>query len=561
MSSRRKIYSNPVFSTNSLDGLDSQIEKLQLERMLAIEKMATSPNPDDIIKAYTYQQKLTEAQKESQVKAYLYSPEQEFYNGLGFKASTKGVTYSVLRSMSKVHVIRSIISTRIEQIMNYSQYSDDPQKPGWAIRRKRKRFEDEKKTKPTDADKKKIDYIATYLENGGVGTKWSQNTDFDDFLKMFYNDSLSLDQACFEIERTRRGEVISHCNVDSGTIRILETIDPNYAGRTEYTPFKGHYPIYAQVYRDRILRDPKTQSSVVWYPWELSFGVRNKTSDIMSNGYGISELEIMIEVVTWILFGLQYNGNFFRQGSNPKGFFTIEGNVNPNVLADFRQAWRSMAAGVGNSHKIPVFEGSKVNWVNMQHSNKDMEFQQFNEFLLLLTCALFRMDPSELGFRFKNQSELFGQQGQKERIEHSKEKGLEPLLKFGAKEINKYLVSEIDPNYEFYWTGIDLEDEGVILEQDVKKIGAGLISLEDGFEKYSGRKFDPEKDTILNQAWIQHKQMSQFGGQESNEFADQEFGGEEEGAKNPFSDWEKSMQSDPIMDQFGKYLNRTMKSE
>ena len=558
---KRRNIENPLFSTRDLTGLDDKIQKLQVEKMLAMEKMATSPNAEDVIKAYTYQQSITETQKEAQIKAFLYSPEHEFYNGLGFKASTKSVTYQILRNMSKVHVIRSIISTRIEQIMNYSQYSDDPQKPGWAIRKKLNRFEDRTKVKVKDSDKVKIDKIAAHLENGGQGTKWTQNTDFPDFLKMFYNDSLSLDQTCFEVERTRRGEVISHSNVDSGTIRILETIDPNYQGRNEYTPFKGFYPIYAQVYRDRILQHPVTKDAVVWYPWELSFGVRNKTSDILSNGYGISEMETLIEIVTWILFGLQYNGNFFKQGSNPKGFFSIEGNANPNVLADFRQAWRSMVAGVNNSHKVPVFEGAKVTWQDMQHSNKDMEFQLFNEFLLLLTCAIYRMDPSELGFRFKNQSDMFGQQGQKERIEHSKEKGLEPLLKFGAREINKYIVTEIDPNYEFYWTGIDLEDEGVILEQDVKKIGAGLISLEDGFEKYSGRKFNPEKDTILNPAWIQHKQMSQFGGQDSNEFTDQEFGGEDQGAKNPFDEWEKGLKSDPIMNQFGQYLERTMTKE
>ena len=66
------------------------------------------------------------------------------------------------------------------------------------------------------------------------------------------------------------------------------------------------------------------------------------------------------------------------------------------------------------------------------------------------------------------------------------------------KNINKYIVSELDPNYEFIWTGVDLEDETQILANDKTKVDSGFMSLEDGFEKHSGRKFNPEKDTILN---------------------------------------------------------------
>ena len=48
------------------------------------------------------------------------------------------------------------------------------------------------------------------------------------------------------------------------------------------------------------------------------------------------------------------------------------------------------------------------------------------------------------------------------------------------------------------FTGIEIEDEAAQVELDKKKSEAGFVSLEDMFAKYSGRKFDPNKDTILN---------------------------------------------------------------
>ena len=79
----------------------------------------------------------------------------------------------------------------------------------------------------------------------------------------------------------------------------------------------------------------------------------------------------------------------------------------------------------------------------------------------------------------------------------------------------------------------------------------GAVSLEDIFEKYSGRKLDPEKDTILNPVYLQSKQMAMYGGDQSNQAVDQEFGGEDQGAQNPFADYEsedtqKSQETDPI---------------
>jgi hypothetical protein len=240
----------------------------------------------------------------------------------------------------------------------------------------------------------------------------------------------------------------------------------------------------------------------------------------------------MIQVVTYLLYGFQYNGNFFRQGSNPKGILNIKNGASSNALNELKQVWRSTIAGVQNAHRMPVVEGVELEWINMQQTNKDMEFQMWSDFLMMLACAMYSIDPSEIGFNLQKAS-VFGQDGQKQRLEHSQTKGLVPLLKFGQRKMTKMIVERLNPNYEFIFCGIEQEDKVVALDQDVKKTQNGLVSLEDMFRKYSGRDFDPKKDTLLNSVWLQLKGQNMMGGEESNQAVDEMTG--EQGNENPFS--------------------------
>lgn len=546
----------PIAAT--LPEIDKKIEELTIEKNLLYEKLATSNNVDEIMKAAEYQTKKKTTTAETTGNAYIFAPDNEYYNGLGYKSTIKSVPFEYLRSMGRTPFIFSVISTRINQILEFSNFQTEMDRPGWTIRRRQSRFDKEQKI--TDKDKVIIEKIAEFVENGGVDAKFTIHNDFHDFLKVFPKDLLELDQGVFEVQRTRAGDLLSYDCVDSGTIRLLETIDPNFTDQQKYEElmFKGHkyLPHYCQVWRERLLENPKTKQDIIWYPWEMCFSVRNKSSNIWNNGYGVSELEILLRVVTWTLESMEYNGRFFTNGSNPRGFFTMKGGVDPRMLNDFRTAWRSMVTGWQNAHKIPVFEAEKIEWVNMQNSNKEMEFAQWLEFLTLITCSVYKIDPSEMGFRFKQQGSIFGESGQKDRLDHSKDKGLKPILKTIEKAIDKYIVSELDERYEFRFTGIDIEDEQAKLDADVKKLANGMVSMQDKFKQYSGRDFDPDKDIILNSAYLQSKQMQQYGGQGANQQVDEMNGGEDEGAQNPFADYEKGISSDPIMKEVLKYAEQ-----
>jgi hypothetical protein len=543
----------------NFDEIEDQIKSMQIHKAVLLDKFMKSDNVDDILKAEKYIRSM-DTNKQNDYNVFFFAPNEEYTQGNAFKTPVTGLSFDVMRKMGSMPIIQSVIGTRIEQIENYLNFQLDDQKEGWTIRKKLGRFEKASgEYENTDEDKRNIEAIADFLENGGIKNKFDHGDDFEDYIRKWFRDSLELDQACVEYERTKGNKLLSYNTVDSSTIRYLNTIDPNKRKEYSYDEINGYVPIYAQVWYNEILTNPTSGEPIIFYPWEMSLTKRNVSTDIRRNNYGRSELEVLLEILTWLLWGMQYNGNFFKQGSNPKGFFTVEGNINQGSMNELRSGFRNMMMGIQNAHKIPVLQGSKdskISWQDMQMKNKDMEFQSFNEFLMLITCSVYRIDPSELGFNFKQQSQMFGQQGQKERLDHSKDKGLKPLLKKKAKVINKFIVSEMNPKYEFAWTGIDLEDESEMLENDTKKIDKGFVSMEDMFEKYTKRKFDPKKDTILNAVYWQAQQAKQFGGEESNQAVDDMTGEPGEGVQNPFEQEgiEKALSDNPIMAETLKYL-------
>ena len=526
-----------------------EIDRLQKAAPMAFQsKLQAALNSNDageIMKANLYLGEIN--RQPTKIQSVFFDPNDISGNGRGFKDSKGVLSFSVLRRMGDIHIVKSIVSTRVEQIMNFMDFSEDEQKEGFTIRKKKSLFStgDEKLT---NEDKKKISKIVDFLEKGGWTDKWDNVDSLQEFVSKIMSDSLTLDQLAFEMVRNRMWELQKFRAVDASLIRFLDSVDPRQREGFEQYRFKGHLPRYCMVWDEMILHNPITKEPILYYPWELGFGIRNKTSDVRRNGYGVSELETLVNIITWILWGFSYNANFFSQGSQPKGFINIKNpNISNSTLQEFRQAWTQTMAGVSNSHRTPVINGIDLEWVDLQKlSNRDMEFNEWIKFLIIMTCSVYRIDPSELGFNFKESQQIFGQDGQRERLKHSREKGLKPLLIFLQGVITKYIVSELDENYEFAFTGIEVEDEEAQVKLDSEKLSSGMVAMQDIFKKYNGRDFDPEKDIILNQVYQGMKQAEEqnkmFGASQPGQQPE----GVPEDEEDPFAQY-KSFNDNPIM--------------
>jgi len=550
--------------------LDEYIKMLSLYKMTNLEKSLQSKDPSSIIKAKSY---INSISKNNNAKAFMFDPFSPYTDGNGFKRKNHQVGYEVLKNVAKHPIVKTVHNTRIFQIQNFLKFSNDDQKQGFNIRRKKSIFTT--KTKEVEeADKSIIEEIVEFLMNSRRpikknskslinfdAAKWDEYPDFDDWVRLIVNDTYTFDQIATENIRNRKFELLAYKPIDASTVRYLDTIDNRFkdSGLYDADEVNGFLPKYGQVKDGQILHNEQTNQPIVWYPWELSFAIRNGSTDIYSNQYGLSELEVLTDVITYFLYGFQYNGNFFKNGSNPKGILNIEDEIGSvDVLKEFKQDWRATIKGPGNEHRIPTLVGTKANFIKMQENNRDMEFHKWIEFLIVMICSVYCIDPSELGFNFQN-SQMFGQDGQKQRLNHSREKGLKPMLNFLQKYITKFIVSEINSDFEFVFTGVDLEDETAIIENDKKKMDMGAISLEDIFEKYSGRKIT-DNDTILNNIAFQYKSQLKYGGQNENAIVDKENGGENIGVKNPFDAFEKESETNPIVKSATEYINKNLRS-
>lgn len=538
----------------SLDELNRLQKSIPYAFQSKIQASLNSNNPEEIMKANLYLGEITP--NSGRIQSVFFDPNDLSGNGKGFKDSKGILSFEVLRRMGNIHIIRSIVNTRIEQIQNFLHFSEDDQKEGFTIRKKTSLFKEEKK-EISSAEKKKIEEIVEFLMNSGFNEKWDNIDDFQTFVRKIAFDSLTLDQLAFEVVRDKGWNIKKYRAVDASLIRFLDGVDPKQRERLEDYRFKGYLPRFCMTWDEQILINPTTKEPILYYPWELGFGIRNKSSDIRKNGYGTSELEILVELITGVLWSIQYNMNNFSIGSTPKGFINVKNaNISDSNLNEFRQAWSQMMTGVRNAKRTPVINGIDLEWIDLDKSNREMEYQEWAQFLVIMVCSVYRIDPSELGFSFKNQAQLFGQDGQKARLQHSREKGLKPILIFLENIITKYIVSEIDEDYEFVFTGIEVEDEETQVNLDKTKLESGMVAMQDIFKKYSGREFDPDKDIILNQVYQQvqksKQQQEMFGSSVPGEMNEE--GVPQDESENPFDKY-KSIDN-PIMTAAFDYIGK-----
>lgn len=525
-----------------LDAISLAESKLKAKRFRILEKAFKSDSPDDMIRAAQVLNKM-QTKVEQNPKAFFIDP-LEFNSNLGYKDKPFSLTYTTLKRMSKTPIINSIIKTRKNQVADFAEPQENKYSTGFVVRKKPKGGVEQK----MDNRDKKIAFAITdfILKGGWEESQWGGD-DFDTFIRKIVDDSLTYDQMTFEIIRNRRGKVEGFIATDASTFRMSDSyFDKDYENsffkrnganvwkdRSDFGPkMYGYYPAYVQVYQNMKVNE--------FYPWELCFGVRNPSTSIYSNGYGCSELEELINVVTSMLWGDEYNRRFFSQGSAPKGLLRIKGTNNEAALQQFKQQWQSMITGVMQSWKTPVVEAD-VDWIDLQKNNRDMEYSSWMEYLIKLACAIYSIDPSEIGWdisRSAGNGGLF-EGSQEQRLQHSKDKGLYPLLKFIQRKINKYIVEQINPDYEFVFMGLNGMTISEELDMDIKKVNS-FMTVNEVREKYEMKPLEygdvPTNATLMQNknaeaaAKQQQQMQQQYGGGMGQGYDD---GGDDE--ENPFA--------------------------
>ena len=380
-------------------------------------------------------------------------------DGVSISDNPVGIDFDTLKNMSRVPVISAIIQTRINQVSEFAQPVLDNEGLGFKIRLK------DRNATPTDEDKEMARKITDFVMTCG-DKRSNYEINFEGFLRQIIRDSLIFDQACFEIVRTRAGDITSFTPVDASTIRragITDTEKDN--GRRNITDKVE----YLQVVENEVVAE--------FSPQDLCFGIRRPRSWMEVQGYGFPELEELIKVITNILNAEHYNAANFTNGISASGIIAIKSKMSPQVFRAFRREFYAMLSGAQNAKKTPLIQldpesNEDLKSLNFSSSNKDMEFGEWMNYLIKISAAIYAIDPAELGFVYGNEGSKasLNASGPTDRVLLSREKGLRPLLRAVQNWLNHWLISEIDDRFEIVFIGLDSQSEKEKLDADIKKV-------------------------------------------------------------------------------------------
>uniref|UniRef100_A0AAU6W1T1 Portal protein n=1 Tax=Pseudomonas phage Touem01 TaxID=3138548 RepID=A0AAU6W1T1_9VIRU len=364
-------------------------------------------------------------------------------------------SFDTMRTMAdNTPILASVIMTRQRQIKRFCRVSEGGKGPGFQIKLK------DQSLKIGTEEQKNIQLLQGFFTNCGWESKprirqRMRRDNFSGFMAKQIRDSLIMDSAPIEIEwkRDKAKGIDGFYSVDGSTIRLCNEVG-----------YQGDDEIFAlQVLEGRI-RAAYTHDDLIYVP-------RNPRTDVLAGGYGMSETELLIKVVTGFLNAFTYNTKYFDSNAIPKGLLHLTGNYDEADLASFKRQWNGMVKGVNNAWTLPVMVSknleSRVGFENFNAEVNEIMFGKWMTFLTSIICAIYGMAPDEINFEsFTNGHSSLGGKDTEEKLINSKDKGLRPLLSHYEDLFSDYIVGEFGDKYDFRWTGLDEKDPDQIWTEE-----------------------------------------------------------------------------------------------
>lgn len=418
----------------------------------------------------------------------------------GWRQRPSSLTYETLRQMSVSNtVVASILNLRTHQVSAFCRPQQGKYDKGYRIIQRDRR---DKRKAMSPAEQGEAEQIERFLETTGIllpGEKACDRDSFRAFNKKAVRDVLTYDQWCWEKQRDRLGRPSRFVALPSETIRPavsdIEHMDP-----AELRSRVSH----VQVYENTVIAEFATD--------DVAWCIMNPRSDLRTNSFGFSPIEQIVRLVTAWLFGFEYNTKFFTQGSAIKGLLNIKGAIPDRQMRAFRRMWYTMISGVSNAWKTPILNAEEIQWHSMHSTNREMEYGQWMDWLTKLICAVYGVDPVEINFIFGNSgqtSSLSQSRPNAEEVTESKDKGLLPLLTHIEDCINSHMIWELNPEFEFSFTGYDAKAEATERTARLEEVKA-LKTLDEVRAEMDEEPM-PEGlgEIILDPVYIQWLQMKQ----------------------------------------------------
>lgn len=403
-----------------------------------------------------------------------------------------------------VDIIKAIILTYQRKVSGFCQPASKENPLGFVWDRK----DGEKLSKK---DKKETQRLEDMLMNSGDEQdprvrKRMRRQDFAGFTARLVWDTLAFDACPIETEMTAGGGLSGWYNIPAETIRLCT--EEGYEGDDEITAVQvlEGVPRVAYTYDDII------------------YEVRNPRTDLWVNGYGFAEAEMVVRVLTAYLNSFNYNAAGLDRNAIPRGLLTLFGEYDMPELLAFKSQLRAMLHGASNRWVLPVLasrskEGGAA-YVPIDTNYNEMYFAKWTTLLVSICCAVFTIDPQEIhfdSFSGHASSPLSGQDTA-EKLSHSRNKGLIPLLQFIGRILNQWLIPLMTDKYILRFTGLTEEDPAQ--KHELFKLGSTIREIREanGQEPMGNDLLDdaPANPALMSLYIqdVQQKQQEQMGQEE-----------------------------------------------
>ena len=436
--------------------------------------------------------------------------------------------FDMMRQMvDQTPILSAVVMTRIRQVKRFCRVPEGGKGPGFQIRLKNQGSD-----KLQKEEQQSIDLLQNFFTNCGWETNPRQRArmkrdNFSNFMSKIVRDSLVLDSAPIETEfkRDKSLGLDGFYAVDGATIRLCN--EEGYQGDDE---------IFALQVVQGNLRAAYTYDDLVYVP-------RNPRTDVLTGGYGMSETELLVKVVTGFLNAMTYNLKYFDSNAIPKGLLHLSGDYSADDISSFKRYWNSMVRGINNAWTLPVMvsknQESKASFENFGVDVNEIMFAKWMTFLTSIICAIYGIAPDEINFEsFTAGTSSLSGSDTEEKLINSKDKGLRPLLSHFEDLFSDYIVSEFSDKYVFRWSGLDEKDEQQVWDEEKTLLTVNEARKARNWDEIKEDWANAPLNQTLMQAWMAGKQqeaiaqqgMPQPGG---NADADADAGGDGDQGDNP----------------------------
>lgn len=378
------------------------------------------------------------------------------HGAMGTHLGVPPVSYLMLAAMARTPLVASVIATRQNQTADYAKRISSPHMNGWTIRLRAPN------AVPSRADRYRMDHIAAIMET--AGGDW-QKGGLEQFIRSITYYTLVFDQAHVQPIRTQLGKPCAFRLLDPMTVRrFIPAAEIKEDGNFDFS-------------KSDMVQFINGREVARFAPKDLSWSVRNALPGVTTFGYGYPELAMLVTIITAAINAHTHNAQLYTTGFHGMNMVTFKSMMGPERWKRVEDSIQAMLAGVRRNKGVPIFQlnpnlNESVEVHPFGKPPSDMEFMNWLNYNAKIICAMYGMDPIELGFVFgdekgsKSKSDL----SPEDRIVASKERSLRPLLRWIALQINETLIWPYWPDYQFEFYGFDSVSESQKQENLIKAV-------------------------------------------------------------------------------------------